>query len=373
MRTRVLGAAAAALVLLAVAAGADRAEAKPGDGTDCKTCHACPAPTAADPCLKGCPRPKKAAKPPHGPTVVILDELEKIYDPVRFNHEAHAGMTRFGGDCTLCHHHTPEGGEHPACRTCHPADVPHESSDQPGLKGAYHRQCLGCHREWEGETSCEICHTRKAMGGSPAATFHGKRERLELQDLIVFDTEYAEGDKVPFHHKNHSDRYESDCTSCHEDQSCTGCHVQNRTPHPMGSLADVDLHDACFRCHQQSQGTSHAKGDCTHCHGRADADLFRHETTGWALKRYHKDLGCRACHPSWVTPVKLDRSCAACHPRGWGAGFDHDVTGVKLDDMHGEMDCSDCHEDGFGAGKSPSCSDCHDDGRKYDPKRGFGS
>jgi len=147
--------------------------------------------------------------------------------------------------------------------------------------------------------------------------------------------------------------------------------VQNRTPHPMGSLEDVDLHDACFRCHQQDHDTSHAKGECTHCHGRADADLFKHETTGWPLKRYHKDLGCRACHPAWITPVKLDRACSNCHPRGWEAGFNHAVTGVKLDEMHGEMDCSDCHGDGFGAGKAPSCTDCHDDGRKYDPKRGF--
>jgi hypothetical protein len=361
---------AAALVLAAaVAAFADEKR-----GSDCRSCHTCAKPTREAPCLVVCPRPRAPARPATGPNVVELNELEKLYDPVRFDHKAHSGMTRFGGGCTLCHHHTPEGGEHPSCRTCHAPDVPHEDSDQPGLKGAYHRQCLGCHREWEGETSCEICHTRKAIGNAPAAAFHGKRESLELEELIVFETDYADGDRVPFHHKNHSARYESDCVVCHEDQSCTGCHVQNHERHPMGSPGQVDLHDACFRCHRTDVGTSHAKGDCGHCHGRAETDLFRHATTGWPLRAYHRDLGCRACHPPWNTPIHLDRRCESCHPSGWDAKtFDHAVTSVKLGETHGELDCADCHVDGHGEGKSASCDACHDDGRKWDPKRGFGS
>jgi hypothetical protein len=362
---------AATALLLALAPPAAPA---PKDGADCRACHSCAKPTREDPCLSTCPRPRRAARPPSGPDVVVLDGLEKMYEPVRFDHRAHSGMTRFGGGCTLCHHHTPEGEEHPACRSCHPADVPHENSDQPGLKGAYHRQCLGCHQEWEGETSCEICHGRKAVGASPAAGYHGVREALQLEELIVFETGADEGDRVPFHHRNHSARYESDCVSCHEDQSCTGCHVQNQTPHPMGSLEDVDLHDACFRCHRTDGATSHAKGECRHCHGRADADLFRHETTGWPLRTYHRDLGCRACHPPWTSPARLDPRCESCHPSGWDAKkFDHAVTAVKLDDVHVELDCSDCHDAGFGPGKPPSCAACHDDDRRFDPKTGFGS
>lgn len=343
-------------------------------GGDCRACHSCAKPSREEPCLVACPRPRVPVKPASGPDKVVLQELEKLYEPVHFDHKAHAGMTRFGGGCTLCHHHTPEGDEHPSCRTCHASDVPHENSDQPGLKGAYHRQCLGCHREWEGETSCEICHARKAIGGSPAATFHGTKEAVRLDELIVFETGAEEGDRVPFHHKNHSARYESDCVVCHEDQSCTGCHVQTQARHPMGALEQVDLHDACFQCHRQDGGTSHAKGDCKHCHGRGEADLFRHETTGWPLARYHRDLGCRSCHPPWNTPVRLDRRCESCHPQGWNAeSFDHAVTSVKLDEVHGELDCADCHEQGYGAGKAPSCAACHDDGRRWEAKRGFGS
>lgn len=364
-------------ILLVLSAAAALAAAGPGSadpaaGSDCRSCHSCEKPSRDKPCLLACPRPRAPAARPSGPDTVTLNELEKIYDPVVFDHKAHSGMTKFGGDCSLCHHHTPTGNEHPACKSCHAPDIQHEGLDQPGLKGAYHRQCLGCHREWEGETSCEICHARKAVGGSPAATFHGKKEMLRMEDLIVFQTGYEEGDRVPFHHKNHSARYESDCTACHKDQSCTGCHTQSHAPHPMGSLDQVDLHDKCFECHQDDGGTSHASGDCDHCHGRAETDLFRHETTGWKLRAYHEDLGCRACHPPWNAPIHLESRCESCHPAGWDAKtFDHAVTTVTLDDTHGELDCTDCHPREWGRDRSASCDDCHDDGRRFDPERGF--
>ena len=359
-------AASVVSLLAAQAAGAGQEK-----GADCRSCHSCATPTTQDPCLVACPRPK--ARTARGPDQVVLGELEKLYEPVRFNHRAHSDMTKFGGDCTLCHHHTPAGGEHPSCKSCHDPGVAHENLAKPGLKGAYHRQCMGCHQEWEGETSCEICHARKAAGGSPAATFHGSREPLRMKELIVFETGYAPGDKVPFHHKAHSTRYENDCTACHEDQGCTKCHQQNHVPHPMGRLEDVNLHEACFRCHR-SGNTTHPQNECATCHGRAEDDLFRHESTGWPLRAYHRDLGCRACHPPWQTAAKLDSRCESCHAEGFAAAsFAHDVTGVMLDDVHREAGCADCHAQGFGPAKAVTCDACHDDSRRYDAKTGFGS
>jgi hypothetical protein len=303
----------------------------------------------------------------------MLDDLAKLYEGVRFDHKAHSSMTRFQGDCTLCHHHTPQGNEHPACRQCHPLEVPRQHLEQPDLKGAYHRQCLGCHREWEGETSCEICHAKKGQGAS-TQSFHSTHVPLAMRDVIVFKTKFAPGDSVTFHHKNHSARYENDCVVCHEDQGCKRCHVQGREPHPMGDLAQVNLHDACFRCHRAEKTSSHPQADCKSCHGRAGSDLFSHEATGWPLARYHKDLGCRACHPPWTTPAKLDPRCESCHAEGFDAKkFDHAVTAVVLDDVHREAECKECHVDGHGPGKAPSCAGCHDDGRVWDAKRGFGS
>ena len=74
----------------------------------CEDCHACSRPTAADPCMKvsTCPRHKAMdnMQPDLGPDVVVLDDLEKHYVPVRFDHQAHAQLVRFSTGCENCHH-----------------------------------------------------------------------------------------------------------------------------------------------------------------------------------------------------------------------------------------------------------------------------
>jgi hypothetical protein len=300
--------------------------------------------------------------------VVILDELEDLYVPVRFNHLAHATMAGMDQGCEACHHFTPPNSDHPECQSCHSRECVHEDISQPGLKGAYHRQCLGCHTEWDRETQCEICHEKKAGGrlNGTATTIcdHSHYEPVKLLELIIFPTEYAEGDEVPFHHRNHSRLYERDCTECHHQQGCSRCHVHDVTElHPMGAPAETDLHETCFSCHPQDR--------CEECHGRDPDDLFQHSDTGWPLKVYHRKLHCRNCHGQRGQFKKLSPRCENCHPGGWKPdGFVHEVTGVALGAMHGELDCGDCHSDGPGHGSS--CTDCHDDGRVYDRTTGFG-
>ena len=51
----------------------------------------------------------------------------------------------------------------------------------------------------------------------------------------------------------------------------------------MGELADVDLHDTCYECHESER--------CEDCHGRDPDDLFQHADTGWPLGLYHGWLG----------------------------------------------------------------------------------
>jgi hypothetical protein len=299
---------------------------------------------------------------------VVLAELEDLYVPVRFDHRTHAVMAGMSAGCTTCHHYTPPNMPHPACKDCHPTDVEHEYLAQPGLKGAYHRRCLSCHSEWDRDTACSICHEKRKGGklGGTATTFcaHSHYRRIELSELIVFQTDFAPGDSVPFHHRNHSRRYERVCTECHREQSCTRCHVQDRGElHPMGSLEDVDLHDTCSSCHDQQR--------CPDCHGRAPDDVFSHADTGWPLAVYHAELHCQACHgPGRIH--KLDTRCETCHRGGFPpTRFDHRVTGVFLDEVHRQADCDDCHAAGWSA--LPRCDGCHDDGRTYDRVRGFGS
>lgn len=131
-----------------------------------------------------------AAAPTGGPDQITLDRLANLFDAVSFDHKAHVEIA---GDCATCHHHTTgdgAGGERcgrchaqspksdvVACRSCHDADpftaVQLERKaddryqyhvDKPGLKAAYHWNCLGCHEEAGGPTGCEDCHARTVAG-----------------------------------------------------------------------------------------------------------------------------------------------------------------------------------------------------------------
>ncbi len=138
--------------------------------------------------------PAAAASAPPGaasqgpPASVVIDPLARLYLSVTFDHAMHADMV---GDCASCHHHTT--GAAPAesrcakcheagkaakvvsCRGCHsadpftavflqerPADLYH--IDKPGLKGAYHLGCIGCHQEMGGPTGCRECHPLAVEG-----------------------------------------------------------------------------------------------------------------------------------------------------------------------------------------------------------------
>lgn len=129
------------------------------------------------------------------PAQVRIDQLSKDFAPVQFDHASHVEMV---GDCGECHHHTTGApsknpdcmrchdsgstSERIACRNCH---VPEPFSadylkkmaedrkryhrDPLGLKGAYHRNCMGCHESSGGPTGCLDCHARTDAGD---ALFH---------------------------------------------------------------------------------------------------------------------------------------------------------------------------------------------------------
>lgn len=353
---------------------------------DCTLCHTGSKPNADNPQLKPCPRHTGKIVPLErmGPQIVILDELQEIEDlyvPVRFNHQTHAHMSSTEDGCSMCHHYSENNLTPSSCAGCHPRDVIHENLAQPGLKGAYHRQCVGCHVKWDTNTDCIICHEKKAGGklNGQATTFSEKRlyPAVNMRELIVYETSYETGDKVPFHHKRHADQYDRNCGNCHHSQGCETCHDQKKNIlQPMGSISPEEMHDRCFVCH--------GNDDCTYCHGRAEQEIFTHQKTGWPLAVYHEKLHCMDCHTQRGEFSRLNNECIICHAQGWNPdAFDHAVVGVPLDEVHQDASCVDCHakslkSDGDKVIPHQSivevdCTSCHDDKRVYDKQKGFTS
>jgi len=132
------------------------------------------------------------------PESVEIGSLSHLYSTVIFDHVLHSEMA----DCSVCHHHTTgtkiidenctrchtAGGKQDAvifnsgrpytiaCKDCHEKDRFSSSYlkklenpklyhiDKPGLKGAYHISCVGCHMETEGPLGCKECHTMTKAG-----------------------------------------------------------------------------------------------------------------------------------------------------------------------------------------------------------------
>lgn len=138
------------------------------------------------------------------PDKIVLDDLSSLYGPVQFDHSLH---TMFGS-CASCHHHTLGGeAEDPRCVRCHrggePADAiacrdchsaerfssaylekiendPHlYHTGRPGLMGAFHQSCLGCHQRMGVAAECTDCHAMTEKGN----TFYRSDDIVPKSDL----------------------------------------------------------------------------------------------------------------------------------------------------------------------------------------------
>jgi hypothetical protein len=117
------------------------------------------------------------------PKVLLLENLSKVYEPVRLDHAEHISMA---GGCEECHHQH-RSMQVQTCTKCHTIDPSvfkmnvnsgtlkpcgecHAVTNRPGdrgrleLKAAYHQACFKCHKEEVAGTpeGCtDRCHTRK--------------------------------------------------------------------------------------------------------------------------------------------------------------------------------------------------------------------
>ncbi len=156
---------------------------QPGERA-CTVCHSGPQP-AAEPPVEAAP-PVAAqvaldalpALSDEFPETVVIESLAEKYEPSRLPHAKIVGKLdsgvresplagRFHGRtvvlCAGCHHHSPAGTRPPPCRGCH-GDTADATTDKPGLRVAYHRQCLGCHRAMGiPKQGCIDCHAVKEV------------------------------------------------------------------------------------------------------------------------------------------------------------------------------------------------------------------
>jgi hypothetical protein len=112
------------------------------------------------------------------PETVEIGFLSKDFEPAKMPHRKiveklmqniseSAIATYFHGRedlvCQGCHHRSPTGEKPPLCGSCHEPGVPDLQLMKPALQGAYHRQCLGCHKSMriEKPEDCSGCHAKK--------------------------------------------------------------------------------------------------------------------------------------------------------------------------------------------------------------------
>jgi len=356
----------------------------------------------------------------------LANKARDDYEPVRFLHRAHA--VHVDGDCTVCHHRVQEqegdrlgreidqvsmGSFRPStCGACHRDANEPDAPQRPGLKGAYHEQCIGCH-EQSGEatapTDCRGCHARyvpdhKALvelrpGATPTEV---TRTCLRCHDHVAHDVmstshwrwSGASPDAVGREHARSMGKLATinsyciavtsnmeSCSQCHigygtfadasafEDPSridCLACHDTSgtyaRAESGGGVAAGVDLvaaaqsagrstRKACGACHFFSDGEANQK------HGDLGPELTQPEAS-LDVHMGRADLRCEDCHTTErheisgkasTLPTSANRlRCEQCHGEK-----PHAYSGVMarhLDDHVSSVSCQACHIPAFARG-----------------------
>lgn len=334
--------------------------AGPGSGSselNCLQCHG-PGWPAADKVRQvtrvGHQEPPLTLKQPGGGAsdVVLIGQLARYYSPVVFDHRIHAQMSEINGGCVNCHHHAPSEAPIAACRTCHSIEREAGTLARPSLKGAYHRQCLGCHRDWSHDNGCGYCHVEQAPRSDVAHPTDASdivlsaHPRIEPARTYVYQTANRPAPLVSFHHQDHTSLFQVRCVSCHQGGSCASCHDGAVTTHDQAG-------------HMSSCRTCHATSQCGFCHSVESRPEFDHaDRTGWSLQPQHESVACTSCHgraESFFTPT---RNCRGCHSGLTPGSFDHAITGVPLRGSHASFACERCHVDSR-SDRPATCRGCH--------------
>ena len=100
-----------------------------------------------------------AAFPSKIPDRPIRIMFKSAAGKVLFDHQTHTAVSGYGISCADCHHNLEVGevDNVEACSACHEAES--DDPDFPKRSDAFHRQCIGCHKDFEsGPVECSACH-----------------------------------------------------------------------------------------------------------------------------------------------------------------------------------------------------------------------
>ncbi|MFO0829469.1 MAG: Ni/Fe-hydrogenase cytochrome b subunit [Phycisphaerales bacterium] len=287
------------------------------------------------------------------PDVVVLDQIAACYGSVTFDHSLHVGMVSIERGCATCHHHERDRGAVQTCRSCHATvTAALTDDDKPGLRGAYHRQCLSCHKEWSGENACGSCHVDAtslvATARRPRPSNNNLPQHAVARATYLYQTSRPGMPVVTFHHDDHAQRFGLKCADCHGGSECGQCHG------PRAERPVVKRQESCFGCHAEKR--------CVSCHNLGERERFDHaKNAGWRLRPGHDDLACATCHGVARMPgTPTSESCRTCHAELCGDGsFDHGyATGVELYGDHAMFECIACHAGGD-LKAIAACDKCH--------------
>jgi hypothetical protein len=163
-----------------------------GSEATCAACHMSPLPASVDPgnsqataeiaagLLAARDTQTQTYASDKIPESVTIGHLANQFEPAVFPHGKivkalidKTGKSRLAGYfhreqgtlCQGCHHNSPASEKPPVCSSCHGQAIEGGEAFKPGLAGAYHQQCIGCHTtmgiEKPAARDCSACHVAR--------------------------------------------------------------------------------------------------------------------------------------------------------------------------------------------------------------------
>jgi hypothetical protein len=307
---------------------------------------------------------------------------------IKFSHKLHSDVA----DCKDCHTKVPSSTtlndrllpDHDACSQCHSVDDENncktchfdekfEALNQPKFNMIFNHsfhindqklECVFCHKGlgnveygfqspnvFPSMETCYSCHnSEKGVASSQCEACH-----ISTVDLIPASHKTSD---FKMTHKFVAERNDADCSMCHDNTSCGGCHVGTNM------LTEKNLANdfyAPYSPNNYTDGTKQQKITRVH-------DLNYVYTHGMDLKG--KESECQTCH-------EIETFCAECHNTPGGdyaiPGFipsshktkDFMIIGVgtgggqhAVDARRDIESCASCHDT---QGADPTCILCHID------------